>query len=110
MMMSLYKRCAVYWLSRILHSPTQFHKARHQWQVTMTWLIVLAIMLPAGYIFGRVLKYTQFQAREFGTLISGQRDMEELHRKVQEMSQKMQALQEKACKEKNICSDQPIGK
>ena len=61
-------------------------------------------------MFGRMLKYTELQAREFGTLISGQRDMEELHRKVQEMSQKMQALQEKACKEKNICSDQPIGK
>lgn len=47
--MNFYKRCAIYWLSRILHSPTKFHKARYQWQTTMTWLIILAIMLPAGY-------------------------------------------------------------
>lgn len=108
--MNFYKRCAIYWLSRILHSPTLFHKARHQWQVTMTWLIVLAIMLPAGYMFGRVLKSTQLQARDFGIQVSGQQEMEKLLRKVQELSKKNQLLQEKACKEKNICSDQTIGK
>ena len=48
--------------------------------------------------------------RDFGIRVSGQKEMEDLLRKIQELSKKNQLLQEKACKEKNICSDQPIGK